>query len=339
MWYFFIRQKRAVSALVFLVTLVLLSIGNSFIHDGEIRRVSLLFDKNGTVSAAPFAPSAEFLLGTDRKGYDLLHLIIEGAKWTIGAGLLITFMRIFIGLSIAIALAKFKKSLFRSFESFFDSFSVIPMTMISYFLLQHVLTFSNGTTPEPFYLRVGFQMMILIIFAVPTITFYLGNEIKILLNEEFVCSSKILGGRYPHLLRKHIAPHLNPILIILFLQQFIQVLVILIHLGVLQVFFGGTIVFHGGDIDSVTHEWTGLLGMYYPSFMSHPWIPLVPILFFTLTIISSTFILSGLERAYFLSKQNGFKEQINPIKVIPAAPSFSFIEENKTKKAHFPLDG
>ncbi|MBN3554660.1 peptide ABC transporter permease [Fictibacillus nanhaiensis] len=332
MWYYFIRQKRAVTALLFLVTLVVLSIGNSVIHDGEIRRVSLLFDENGTVSAAPFAPSAKFLLGTDRKGYDLLHLIIEGAKWTIGAGLLITFMRILIGLLLGIILAKFKKTLFQSFESFFDSFSVIPMTMISYFVLQHALTFGNGTTPEPFFLRVGFQLMILIIFAVPTITYYLGNEMKLLLNEEFVRSAKILGGRYPHLLRKHIAPHLNPILIILFLQQFIQVLVILIHLGVLQVFFGGTIVFYGGEVDSVTHEWTGLLGMYYASFMSHPWIPLVPILFFTLTIIASTFILTGLEKAYLLSKQKSFKQEIKPLKEIPSGPSFSFVKENKPKK-------
>lgn len=298
MWHYFKCDKKAIICLVFICLLIGLSIGNTVFNNGEIRKVSILFDENGQVMAAPFPPSLKFLLGTDRKGYDLLHLIIEGAKWTIGAALLISSLRIILGLFIGIGIGRIPKKIYKYIEAFVDSFTVVPMTTIAYFLLSNVLVFANGSTPDPFYQRVAFQVMILIVLAIPTVAIYLSNEIKLLMTEEFVSASHVLGGTRKHVLIKHISPHMIPVLIILFMQQFVQVLVILVHLGILQVFFGGTIVFFGGEIDSVTHEWSGLLGMYYKSLLVHPWVPLVPMFFFAITIICSNFILKGIENAY-----------------------------------------
>ena len=59
-------------------------------------------------------------------------------------------------------------------------------------------------------------------------------------------------------------PHLGPRLTILFGTQFIQVLLIFIHLGVFNFFFGGTELSFdplGGDPpSSITYEWSGLVG-------------------------------------------------------------------------------
>ncbi|MBY6037158.1 ABC transporter permease subunit [Fictibacillus nanhaiensis] len=328
MWSHFKQEKKAMLSLLFLILLLILSIGNTFLYDGEIRRVSLLFDEGAQVQAPPFAPSLEFPFGTDRKGYDLLHLIIEGAKWTIGASVLITLLRIISGLFIGILIGRMPHKLFKFIESFFDSFTVVPMTMIAYFLLMNVLVFANGTVPDPFYQRVAFEIIILTLLAVPTLAFYMSNEIRLILSEEYVTASRILGGSKKHILRKHVSVHMIPVVMILFMQQFVQVLVILVHLGVLNVFFGGTIVFFQGDVDSVTHEWTGLLGLYYQSIMGHPWIPLVPIIFFTLTIISSNFILVGIERAYE-------KEKVK-FKSLPKNSEFPMeTMKNKSKEKRF----
>lgn len=324
MWGLFFKQKKVWVGLLFLITLVTLSIGNTVVNDGEIKRVSFLNDDKGQLMGAPFPPSTEFLLGSDRKGYDLLHLVIEGAKWTIGVGVLITVLRIVLGLIFSIILERTPRKLFKVIEAFFDSFSVVPLTMIAYFVLQHVLVFANGSTPVPFHERVGFEIIILTLFAVPTISFYLTNEIKLLFKNEFVGAARVLGGQKSHIFKKHIAPHLFPIILILFMQQFIQVLLILVHLGVLKVFFGGTIVFFDGDIDSVTHEWTGLLGMYYLSFTTHPWIPLVPIIFFTLTIVSSNLILSGIKKSYEQSKIKPFKKNLYTSNIKRQNKEFSF---------------
>ena len=81
---------------IFLI-LVLLSIGNTIWNDGQIRKVTLQYDAAGNPEVPPFSPSSQFLLGTDRNGYDLLHLVIEGAKWTIGISFLIALLRMVMG--------------------------------------------------------------------------------------------------------------------------------------------------------------------------------------------------------------------------------------------------
>ena len=67
-------------------------------------------------------------------------------------------------------------------------------------------------------------------------------------------------------------------------QQFTQTLTILLHLGLLEIFFGGTVQFLGSieEIESYTHEWSGLIGVYFRSLTVNPWIPLVPITFLDL---------------------------------------------------------
>ena len=82
-------------------------------------------------------------------------------------------------------------------------------------------------------------------------------------------------------------------------QQFTQTLTILLHLGLLEIFFGGTVKFLGPieEIESYTHEWSGLIGVYFRSLTVHPWIPLVPITFFGLTIFSGNMIVKSLEEA------------------------------------------
>ena len=95
--------------------------------------------------------------------------------------------------------------------------------------------------------------------------------------------------------------------ILVFLQQFTQTLTILLHLGLLEVFFGGTVKFLGPveEIDSYTHEWSGLIGVYFRSLTVHPWIPLVPITFFGLTIFSGNMIVKSIEEAMMKVRLGG----------------------------------
>ena len=66
------------------------------------------------------------------------------------------------------------------------------MVMVSFFVLKEVLVFENGTVPEPFHLRVIFQMVILICLAVPTIMLYTTQEVR-RIKEEFMMAATVLG--------------------------------------------------------------------------------------------------------------------------------------------------
>ncbi len=95
--------------------------------------------------------------------------------------------------------------------------------------------------------------------------------------------------------------------ILVFFQQFTQTLTILLHLGLLEIFFGGTVKFLGPieEIESYTHEWSGLIGVYFRSLTVNPWIPLVPITFFGLTIFSGNMIVKSIEEAMMKVRLGG----------------------------------
>nr|WP_239534563.1 ABC transporter permease subunit [Priestia taiwanensis] len=280
--------------------MMLLSIGNTIFYDGHIREVRMLMPEDGKVTAAPFPPSSEFLLGTDSSGKDLLQVVIEGAKWTIGAAFFIGVLRIIFGMIFGIVVGIYVRRGFKKIEAFFDSFSVLPLTLIAYFLLVNVLMFSSGEDAIPFYYRLFFQVGVVTCLAVPPLAFYIANEVRKIGTEEFVVAAKVLGAGRWEVFRRHVFPHLSSTLPIVFMQQFVQVLVLFLHLGILNLFFGGTIVASGaGDMSfySVTNEWSGLIGGYFRSLSSHPWIPLTPILCFTLTIMASNMILASIQGA------------------------------------------
>ncbi|MFJ8527619.1 ABC transporter permease [Bacillus sp. NPDC094106] len=320
MWKYVKRDKRFWLSSLFLIGLVVVSIGNTIWNDGHIREVSLQYDAQGNPEVPPFPPSSQFLLGTDRKGYDLLNLVIEGAKWTIGISAFIAVMRMIIGVFFGVVLGTYIKRGFTKIEAFFDSFTVIPTVMIAYFLLQFANRFANGQETSTFFERASFQVILLIVLAIPTISLYVANEVRKLQREEFIDAARILGGSKRHIVVKHVFPHLYMTFVLVLMQQFIQTLIIFLHLGLLEVFFGGTVQFGGlvKEIDSYTHEWSGLIGVYFRSLTVHPWIPLVPITFFGLTIFSGNMIVRSIEDAITKVRlgENKKKEDVEEVQLV-----------------------
>ncbi len=285
---------------LFLSVLMLLSIGNTLFNDGEIRRDAFLSDENGTIIAAPpYPPFTVFPLGSDLEGYDLLHMMIEGAKITIGIALMIAVLRIALGLLIGSLLGMYARRWIAPFEKIFSSFTLIPLSLVAAFLLHNVLMMQPDGFENPFWQRALFEVFILTIYAVPTLAIFQANEIKRLHDEDFMEAASVLGGGPRHKMKVHIFPHLKENLMQLSIQQFIQVLIVLSHLGVLNLFFGGTYVDYGGGgpPKSMYYEWSGLVGVYIRSLNFHPWIALVPIAFFTLTILAAQLMLNGLKKA------------------------------------------
>ena len=190
-----------------------------------------------------------------------------------------------IGVFFGVVLGTYIKRGFSKIEAFFDSFTVIPTVMIAYFSSICKCIWKRGGNNNLFE-RASFQVVLLVMLVMPVIALYVAKEVRKLRTEEFVDAARILGGSRRHIVIKHLFPHLYMTFILVFFQQFTQTLTILLHLGLLEIFFGGTVKFLGPieEIESYTHEWSGLIGVYFRSLTVHPWIPLVPITFFGLTI-------------------------------------------------------
>ena len=289
------KNKTFTFGFSFIAILLLISLANTIFNDGQVRTVPLYIDSSeDRLEVPPYKPFTNwFIAGSDTGGRDLLHMIVQGAKFTIGMALLIAILRVLFSLIVGSVLGVYFQKYIWCFEKIFNPITVIPLTLVACFVLFSVMLYRGFESPFPFWERALFQTAILIFYAVPTLAIYQANEIKKLHSEEFMEAAMVLGGGKLHKLRKHIFPHLKENLFIILIQQYVQVLVVLAHLGVLNIFFGGTFQDAEDNVYSVSYEWSGLIGSYYENLTAYPWLPLVPILFFSLTIISAQMMLNG----------------------------------------------
>ena len=167
--------------------------------------------------------------------------------------------------------------------------------MISYFMLNEVLTFDSGAEVVPLYLRVAFQIIVLVCLAVPTVMLYVAQEVKRIKKEEFMLAATVLGGSKWQRLKRHIWPHMLPPFLLLVAQQFVSVLLLLYILVCYNCFWRNNII--GLDADSVTKEWTGLIGQNFRHLTTHTWIVLIPIAFYSMTILAGNLVSNSMQDA------------------------------------------
>jgi peptide/nickel transport system permease protein len=286
---FLLKRKRFIFSVLFLLTLLTASVIHNVVYHGKINQVMFQTDTKGNMlSAPPYPPFKVFLLGSDRNGYSLLDMMIEGAKYTIGITIVVTLCRMLLSLILSAFIYSLKPRIYNGLKVVFEPFSIVPQTIIAFFILKSVLWMSVDGFQHPFWQRALFETFILVIIAIPNLTIHLSNEMRIVEKEPFIEVSKTLGASKPYIFFKHIVPHLYEKWILLFGQQFIQSLQLLAHLGFMKLFFGGTFVSYGiyGDPPkSISYEWSGLIGDSLGYLFVQQWIILVPIGFFIITAI------------------------------------------------------
>lgn len=262
--------KFAFGALFFIVT-ISYSVFYSVTTDNHVDQVRLYYAEDGAtlISAMPHAPTKPFFFGSDKLGFSLFDQLVIGAKYTLIFALLIALLRVLGGLLFGVIYAFHLGPRTQQWlGKLIDSIHFLPLSLVAYILLAPILmpafTGFGYEFTYTFTQRVLLEMFILTILVVPLTSVLLGKEIKRVLDYEFIASARVLGGSNFSLFWRHIFPHIGPRLTILLGTQFIQVLLIFIHLGIFKFFFGGTKLSYdpmGADPPvSMTNEWSGLIG-------------------------------------------------------------------------------
>lgn len=291
------NYKFAIGSLFFIIV-ISISVTYSITTDNHVDQERIVYNEDGSIkSTPPHPPGTPFLLGSDDAGFDLLDQLIIGGKYTLFFGLLIALLRVLIGFFAGIFFAfSLVEKVQIWIEKLVDSIHFLPLTVIAYILLQPILIVplnmeASYTTTE----RIILEIIILTVFVIPLTTILIGNDMKNVLKNEFIMSAKVLGGSKLHVLWHHVLPHIGPRLAILLGQQFIQVLLIFIHLGVFTFFFGGTI--YDDPPKSISNEWSGFIGAAKNSILNSEsyWLAIWPLIAFMLTIFAMQFIIKGIK--------------------------------------------
>lgn len=320
---------------LFVVILIAASFYYQFKYHNKLPQTTLLYDENGKLlGAPPFSPSEVPPFGTDRSGFNMGIKLLIGAKWTLGAAILIAFVRMGLAFILGLLYGNYLFRFKRIFTAIVDSLTVIPLTLFAYIVLSSVLVMDSFTSTfkYPLWERAGFEGLFLAVAVVPVVSVLIGNEIGTLYKNEYIDSARILGGSRLHLFCHHILPHLLPKLFVIFVQQIIQVMIIIGHLGFLGLLFGGTMKFQPGmALLSSTQEWAGLIGVNnnIQSISIYPWLVMGPIIMMTLGIIAFNFMLVGLQKALEANKvvklKRGVRLEGTVNKDLRALEPFSFV--------------
>lgn len=302
-----IRDPIFLIVFTILMGLLLLSIGNTIFRDGQVDQFLNRYSEEGRlIGIPPLEPSKDQWLGTDRAGNDLFQMMIEGFKWTVGICAIVALGRMAIGLLVGIPLAFRGARLNRYFKIVLDGFLILPISLLAMMMLFSSLMFADSTMVPPLIDRVTLQLTVFILLGLPAVTLYLITEVRQLLKQEFMVVAETLGGSVWHRTRRHLWPHLVPTLVIVFMQQFVQTLMLLIHLSLFGVFFGGTVFLFEGVMPTL-FEWSSMFGYYFKQFTATTWMTshmfLVPAIGLSLLVFLSNLLTSRLERAFQLRRQ------------------------------------
>lgn len=252
------------------------------------------------MKAAPFPPSKDHLFGTDQWGYDILTLLLHGAKYTVFFGILTAFIRIFIGGLLGMINGLRGKP--KSHTGGFGLLGSIPAFLIIYFVMIGITVNSSLSVIE----LIIIQFILMTLIGVPGVYSAVYSKTLELRKNLYISASYSLGAGVFRIAKNHVMPHLKETLMVMFVKEIILVLSLLGQLGIFNIFLGGTILRLGGPevYISMTSDWAGLIGQWRSFIYNYQWILFYPLLAFILVIFAFYMLSRGIE----LKKKSSFQK-------------------------------
>jgi peptide/nickel transport system permease protein len=323
--------RKTKISLAILLALSIASVLYDYFGPGDYRSMlDKLYDENGEVlENPPYPPSKDYLLGTDRDARDNLLLILDGLKYTIAAVFIVSLARVIVGAVLGLITETWVPAIKAFVKAFFLPFHYVPLLLVAVILMDSVIFPYNEI---PVMVKIEYQLIVLFLLGFPAVFFFTTDLVKEISTKSYVTSSALLGGSKFHILRVQILPHLKPHLILLFVQQVLQTLQILMGMAIFRLFLGGRHeekIYNTSYPKSITNELAGLTGQNFWTLKTAPWVAFsslgLLLIIFILVIVIKNEMIANMENEQSATslprtKQQDSKaveEYITPAKFIP----------------------
>ncbi|KEO82317.1 ABC transporter permease [Tumebacillus flagellatus] len=182
--------------------------------------------------APPFGPSWQHWLGTDHRGYDLLSLLLNGAKYTLGFAFFATAVRFLLALPGGLFSGATGRG--RGVISFLNVvLSAVPPLV---FIFPTLFGSAAFLSPDQ---TVVLLFAMIVCIGVPQIANQFANRSQFYAERLYIDAARTMGASTRGIVWRHILPHMRPELLFAFLSDFIGVLFLIGQLSILSVFLGG----------------------------------------------------------------------------------------------------
>ncbi len=247
--------------------------------------------QDGELLAPPFPPSAEYPLGTDQWGKDILSLLLYGARNTLVACTFIAMTRLLLGLSLgAIAGWYENKPIDRVVMGAIGLTTALPI-LLSSMILIYALDIRRG-------LVVFIIAMSVVGWA--EVAQYIRSEFIVLRQRPFIEGARAIGLPGLSIAVRHILPNVLPQLVVITLLEMSAVLMLLGELGFIGVYIGGGMTTKDFTDAQITipdiPEWGVMMADARRWAQAKPWMVFYPSLAFFISVLGFNALAEGLRR-------------------------------------------
>jgi peptide/nickel transport system permease protein len=332
------NYKKTIIGSIILLFLLLMSCLYPYYGPKDYNQQVLVSDEQGKIiDRAPFPPSGEHWLGTNRNGEDLDWLLLYGAKFTLITTFGVALIRVLIGGIVGIFMSLWAPFLKSYFKDFFLTFRYIPSILIAIVLMIPIAGgFYDNVSISAI---VTYQIIILVFIGFPSVVLFTSDITDELLKTSFVQSSFLMGAGKFHIFRRQLLPYMRSYGILFTVQQLLSTLHITMQLGIFGLFLGGKNragVFGFDDPPpkpaTLSNEWAGLIGQSFGDLILAPWVALVPALAYFFVIIIVNMIKKEIEgnlTGTHVVKIKRKRKRDTSVRVLPANSKFDFVDEGK----------
>jgi peptide/nickel transport system permease protein len=265
------QDRAAVAGAVICALLVLVAVLARWLapHDPNLGYAEGL-----TELGAPVPPNAQFPLGTDSLGRDVLSRLIYGARVSLTVGFLSNGLSVVIALALGATAAYLSGWVEAIIMRFTDVMMAFPMLLLTMALAA--------------ILRPGIDILIVIIAVVYWV--YLARivhgRVLSVKATDFVLAAQAVGCNRLRILTRHILPHL------------VSEAVVYATLGVATtIVMESSLSYLGLGIPLPTASWGGMISEGQTYFRSAPWLVLAPGAMLVVTVLAINLMGDGLRDA------------------------------------------
>lgn len=287
------------------IALIALLLVTSFIGpylpfiDKELEETRAYRSENGDIHVAPYSPSEDYIIGSDRLGRDLLSLLIVGAKETLFYIFIIVLIRYCFAFILG-TLAFWYNGIFKLLLTILNQlfsrlptiFTTILIINIPFFLISNV--------------RPTWIIVIIAFTEVGRVGDIIYNHLKSISTAAYIDSGIVTGVSTLRLFRFYYLPALIPQLIINIVMDLGRTALLLGQLGLFSVFISQEWYMYERfivELKITSQAWPTMLGNVIRDLRSAPWIPFWATFAITYTIVSFNILGEGLKK-HFLLRQS-----------------------------------
>ncbi len=297
---------RLLAGLLLLLIVVVVAVVGPFLAPYDLWFQENIYyeEQNGErrLVVSPAAPSERHPLGTDIWGYDLLTILLHGARYTILATIAIAALRIVLAVAFVSAAPRPLRTppggagADAARRGGFRLLAGLPPFIIVYFVLYGV-TFNPAIRPSVLALVQG---VVIAVIGLPALVPTVRGHLAEIAARDHVEAARSVGAGNLRVLWRHILPLFVETMVVLFSTEMVAVLTMLGQLGVFDVFMGGTIFQPSPPVFiSISREWAGLIGQYRTYLSSSRWWLIVfPLVGYMVTLYGFYLLSRGLDELF-----------------------------------------